>query len=358
MSCGFQNTYPRYPLSVPAARPFASFMAKSEESPLSPWDLYQSYGLSPDPNAGKGVTVAVVAAFGSDSLQNDFNAFNRAFGLPEATVGILYSDAQSASVKAPENWRIEINADVSWLHAVASGVRILCVFAPDAEITSLMNAALLAAEKADIVSMSFGSAEFREETDYSRRLAGTGKLFIASSGDRGGAVLYPSASDAVISVGGAVFHRNTANGRVFAYSAWENGGGGPSLYTGIPNWQKKFAPIAPMASGMRATPDLALDACQNPGYAVYDGESGAFRGICGTSISAPVFAGMCARYFAENGVRMSSAAMSARLYELAGATAYDADQTAFHDVILGSNGRYEALVGFDLCTGLGVPRPA
>ena len=46
---------------------------------------------------------------------------------------------------------MEATADASWLHAVAPGAKILCVLAPNAAITSLMQAALAAAEKADIV---------------------------------------------------------------------------------------------------------------------------------------------------------------------------------------------------------------
>ena len=349
------STYPRFPLSVPSAHPFANFSRPSDEAPRSPWNLYQSYGLKPDMAAGSGVTAAVVAAFGSPTLQHDFDEFNRYFGLPAAEIEILYSGAEPSVF--PENWRIETTADVCWLHASAPGAKLLCVLAPDADISTLMEAALFAADRADIVSMSFGSAEFRGQTDCDRRLAESKKLFIASSGDTGGAALYPSASDAVISVGGAVFHQNTANGRIFAYSAWENGGGGPSLYTGIPKWQKRFEPIAALTGEMRGTPDIALDACQSPGYAVFDGKNERFRGICGTSIGAPVFSGMCARHFSENGEKASSRAVCERLYELAGGVLYNKKEAkdSFYDVIIGSNGRFDALIGYDLCTGLGVP---
>lgn len=349
------STYPRFPLSVPNAHPFANFARPSDEAPRSPWDLYRSYGLKPDMDAGSGVTAAIVVAFGSPTLQRDFDEFNRYFGLPAAEVEIRYSGTEPSVF--PENWQIETTADVCWLHAAAPGAKLLSVFASGADISALMEAALFAAERADIVSMSFGSAEFRGQTDYDRQLAETGKLFVASSGDTGGAVLYPSASDAVISVGGAIFHRNAANGRIFAYSAWENGGGGPSLYTGIPNWQNRFKPIAALTNDMRGTPDIAMDACQSPGYAVFDGKSERFRGICGTSIGAPVFSGMCARYFNENGEKASSRAVCERLYALAGGVLYNKKEAkdSFYDVIIGSNGRFDALIGYDLCTGLGVP---
>lgn len=323
---------PRYPLSVPTARSFAAFAQSDGSAPRSPWVFYRAYGLPYSETAGSGVTVAVVAAFHA-------------------------SGTYLQSGRAVDSWRLEATADASWLHAVAPGAKILCVLAPNAAITSLMQAALAAAEKADIVSMSFGSAEFETQTEFDESLRATEKCFVASSGDGGGAVCYPSASASVVSVGGAVFHRNPVNGSVFSYSAWENGGGGPSLYTGIPEWQKRFSPIAAMSGGNRATPDIALDACLSPGYAVYDRAAGDFRGICGTSIGAPVFSGILARHMARSGRRLTAAQVGNALYAAAGTDSYDSEQAkaSYYDVILGSNGRFDARIGYDFCTGLGVP---
>lgn len=356
---------PRYPLSVPTARSFAVFAKSDGGVPRSPQDLYRAYSLPDGDSAGSGVTVAVVAAFHASGtyLQSDFDAFNSAFGLPAAVLEILYSrsgadetgDGQSG--RAVDSWRLEATADASWLHAVAPGAKILCVLAPNAAITSLMQAALAAAEKADIVSMSFGSAEFDTQRTFDEALRATGKCFVASSGDAGGAVCYPSASASAVSVGGALFHRNPVNGRVFSYSAWENGGGGPSLYTGIPEWQRRFVPIAAMSGDRRATPDIALDACLSPGYAVYDRAADTFRGICGTSIGAPVFSGLLARHMASCGRRLTAAEAGKALYAAAGSDFYDSERAkaSYYDVILGSNGRFEARIGYDFCTGLGVP---
>ena len=196
---------PRYPLSVPTARSFAAFAQSDGSAPRSPWDFYRAYGLPYSDTAGSGVTVAVVAAFYASGryLQSDFDAFNRAFGLPAAVIEMLYSRSTSGetgdgqSGRAVDSWRMEATADVSWLHAVTPGAKIVCVLAPNAAITSLMQAVLLAAEKADIVSMSFGSAEFETQTEFDESLRATEKCFVASSGDAGGAVCYPSASASV-----------------------------------------------------------------------------------------------------------------------------------------------------------------
>ncbi len=61
--------------------------------------------------------------------------------------------------------------------------------------------------------------------------------------------------------------------------------------------------------------------------------------------------------FNENGEKASSRAVCERLYALAGGVLYNKKEAkdSFYDVIIGSNGRFDALIGYDLCTGLGVP---
>ena len=44
------------------------------------------------------------------------------------------------------------------------------------------------------------------------------------------------------------------------------------------------------------------------------------------------------------------------LYKLAGETEYNIPQYYFDDITVGSNGKHDALVGYDMCTGLGAPR--
>ena len=43
------------------------------------------------------------------------------------------------------------------------------------------------------------------------------------------------------------------------------------------------------------------------------------------------------------------------LYTLAGKTQYSKPQYAFNDITIGTNGVYDALIGYDMCTGLGAP---
>ncbi len=354
----FCRTFPRYPLSVPTASSFLSQTmpdVTQTQTAFSPRDIYAAYGLAydaHDTSSGRGKTAAVVGAYDTTGLQSDFEAFCRAFDLP---VGALEIYATASPAPVTNAWSLEARADTEWLYAMCPTSRIVCVSTPSASLDDLFDGIMLALQKgADIVSLSWGIAEFRGQEAYSERLARTGKVFVASSGDSGGVVSFPSSSDAVISVGGTVLHR-ASTGRVFARSAWQNGGGGASAYTKIPAWQARFSPIPSLSGAFRATPDVACDAALSPGYAVFAESAGGFMTVGGTSVAAPVFSGICARILQKADKDISGADFAARLYALAGKTEYTNSQKCFYDVTVGTNGKYFAKVGYDLCTGLGAP---
>lgn len=341
------SVLPRYPLPTPTARPFVRRLHST--SPLTPSLLYPTYGVRFNPHAGHGHKLALISAFSAPYLQSGLDRFAAAYRLPGTAVQV---ESMGGSGDILPDWCLESDADVQWAHAASPGAELLLVLARDATLDALMCAVYRAAALgADVISASFGGAEFFGELAYNRRLAKLSAVFVASSGDEGGRVVYPSASDGCISIGGAVFLRR--GGRVFAARAWEDGGGGPSRYTGIPNWQAEMEGIIEQSGSYRATPDVAMEACPTEGYSVCDSLSGRFRAICGTSVGAPIFAGLYAR--AANG-RRATAALARDLYTLAGGDRYRAG--FFDDIIFGNNGRYQAAHGFDLCTGLGRPAKA
>lgn len=348
--------YPRYPLSTPEARSFASLAAKApDQQALTPGYLDLAYGLRSSDSDGEGVTIAVIEAYTNDAVAEDFARFGEHFGLPKGNLEVHRIDGGVRGYVS--SWSLEASGDTQWAYAAAPAARILCVFVPDAQISSLFDGVDYAlAHGADIVSMSWGVGEFGAQSAFSRKMKESGRIFVASAGDVGGAVYFPSSSEAVVSVGGAQLDR-IGTCHDFFRSAWQHGGGGPSLYTPMPPYQKRFGNIGQLAGAYRATPDIAMDACTDPGYAVYNSDAGGFTAVCGTSISAPVFAGFCARLLQRNPAAFGGADhnVPVYLYQLAGKTEYDIPQYYFHDITVGSNGKYDALVGFDLCTGLGVP---
>jgi kumamolisin len=349
-----EEKIPKFPLSHPRARPFVSFPEKSASPPLTPTDVYAAYGTDLSESPGKNVKIALIEAFGSDSAKSDFEKFGKAYSLPENSLEIEYPFG--ASALCDSKWAAEIHADSQWAYAIAPYAEIVCVVAKNADLSSLALAAEYAVRelRADVISMSFGAEEYSAQLEIDRLFAQNKAVYVASSGDVGSTVFYPSSSSHVISAGGCVLHTNVA-GKSFERSAWPHGGGGPSRYTGIPVWQRRFKGLSSLSGRARATPDVSLNAADVPGYSVYISGMGGFTSVGGTSVSAPVFAGMCARIIQKSADYKNYNSMSEYLYARAGKTHYANPQYAFYDVHTGNSGKYKALFGYDFCTGLGAP---
>ena len=348
------DTIPHYPLFTHVARNFAQLAQNtSSESPFTPADIYTAYSLTSTDTDGEGITVAVVGAFNSVTLSLDFKRFGQMFDLPDNTLEVYFPDGSGTEYSENRSWELESHADTQWVYAVSPASRIICVLARDARIESLFSAVDTAINLgADVISMSWGSPEFYGQSEYTERMKNSGRVFVASAGDSGGEVLFPSSSDAVVSVGGTVLHR-LRSGSVFARTAWINGGGGPSKITPMPSWQRIFSGITELSGEYRASPDIALNAGETPGYYVY--YNGNPVSVGGTSVSAPVFSGICARILQKNPNLTKEMNIMQYLYKKAGETNYSEPQYYFSDVTVGTNGKYDALTGFDLCTGLGAP---
>jgi hypothetical protein len=156
----------------------------------------------------------------------------------------------------------------------------------------------------------------------------------------------PADDPHVTAVGGTSLSLNSSTGIPTSETAWFDGGGGQSVIFSRPAWQPSSALIA---GSNRLVPDVASAADPNTGaFLVFQG---AIWEIGGTSWSAPVWAGFCARINqirAGNGVP-PIALLGPSIYPFVGTT-------LFRDVVSGANGVYTAGPGFDLCTGLGVPQ--
>jgi subtilase family serine protease len=153
-----------------------------------------SYNLNPLYAAGfdgRGKTIAIVDAYGSDTIRHDLHVYNTAFGLPSmcgeesvvCTAGMPTFDTLtlqgSPATKAPppkskgtgqENksaWALEVSLDVESAHAIAPGANILLVTSPTAEtlgvqgFPQMMNNEQYVVDHhlADVISQSFASAE-------------------------------------------------------------------------------------------------------------------------------------------------------------------------------------------------------
>ncbi len=115
------------------------------------------------------------------------------------------------------------------------------------------------------------------------------------------------------------------------------GGGYSRDFQPIPAWQVG-APKPPAGRG-RMVPDVAANADPDTGYTIIVGGKATVVG--GTSAVAPLYAGL----FASFGARLG----------FVNPELWANEKTCFTDITKGGNGAYDAGVGPDPCTGLGVP---
>ncbi|HEU0318417.1 MAG TPA: hypothetical protein VFR49_13865, partial [Solirubrobacteraceae bacterium] len=176
---------------------------------------------------------------------------------------------------------------------------------------------------------------------------------------------YPASSPYAVAVGGTVLYTNqtTPTTRFLEY-AWPFTGGGDTLLIDAPAYQRGtpglFLPCLATPDGQltntgqpcRGIPDVAAqsgDALTN-GYAIV--AAGAPGQGGGTSLSAPLWAGMWARVNQSAGGAGYGFA-NETLYRLGRADATRARD--FFDVTVGLNGIYAALPGWDYVSGFGAP---
>jgi subtilase family serine protease len=161
---------------------------------FNPHSTRSAYNLAPlyaAGNDGRGVTIAVVDAYGSDTMAHDLHVYDQAFGLTAmcGEEGVACAPGMptfsqlhyggSPATKAPpptskgtgqENksaWALEVALDVETAHSIAPGANILLVTTPTAEtlgvqgFPAMMNAEQYVVDHhlAQVISQSFASAE-------------------------------------------------------------------------------------------------------------------------------------------------------------------------------------------------------
>jgi hypothetical protein len=154
----------------------------------------------------------------------------------------------------------------------------------------------------------------------------------------------------VIGVGGTSLYLD-ASGNYGYESAWSGSGGGISAYEAQPSYQQG---VVTQSSTSRISPDVAFVADPNTGVAVYDSYATGgtpWLQVGGTSVSAPVFAGLVAivnEGRAINGFGSLDGATETlpAIYDLS---------NDFRDITTGGPPVYPATVGYDPATGFGTP---
>ncbi len=384
--------------TLPAARRFPPILApKRSKVPrrglatargpaggYTPEEIRAAYDLPEPGTAGaRGERVAILE-FGGGFSSRDFGAFCAHYGLPEGDVTeVSLSGAKNDYRGKTGNADLEVALDMDWVRGTAPDADLDLWWVPntDAGWVDFLNALLDApdARRPSIVSISWGMPEDGFSTsrryDQTRQLflscALLGITFVSATGDAGAGdvpedsvafdgqrhVDFPSVVPEVTAVGGT---KLVPRGDAFAETAWNDGpdsgatGGGFSRFVAVPAWQKPALAGRHGVTG-RGIPDVAAVASPDPGLSIFVRNKWTAAG--GTSVAAPIWAGILARV---NAARV--AAGRPRL-GAANAALYAAAQgvSPFRDITQGGNSYggvvgYRAAKGWDPVTGLGSAR--
>ncbi len=311
---------------------------------MTPTEIKTAYHL---PMTGGKGTIAIIDAYDDATMEKDLGDFDKEFNLPSCTTanGCFEKHKMSAAEKNNSGWALETTLDVEWAHAIAPSAKILLIEATTPSGANLLKAIDYAASRTDVVavSMSWGGAEFPEETTMdSHFVSKSNAIFFASSGDNGTGASWPASSPNVVGVGGTsltLFKNNSTKSE----TAWSGSGGGISKYEKAPTFQQNYN--IPKSNGMRAVPDVAYDANPADGFSII--RNGVWEVVGGTSAGSPQWAAIAA---------LGSGANNTNFY---------ADKSSksslnyFHDIVSGSNGDCgyicAARAHYDYVTGLGSP---
>jgi len=313
----------------------------------TPGDIQAAYNL--DPSLGAGQTVAIVDAYGYSTAASDLASYRKAAGLPpcrqsDGCLRILNQNgqprplpAQPSTTSSAFGWVFEQSLDLDAVSAVCPKCKIVLIQAKGANSKALYAAVVTAAKFAPIVSMSWGAREQGSPTprDFFNR---GNHVLVASAGDQGGGAKngggpqIPCVYASVVCVGGTYLAHS---GGVWSESVWNDNASlcpkpcgatnsGCSRIVKKPAWQTDRSCKA------RSAVDVAADASVFSAFAVYNsnfvrpGSSSPWAGAGGTSLSAPIIAGVVA--LAGNATNFG-----------AGASRIWNDHSALRDVVSGTN---------------------
>jgi subtilase family serine protease len=195
---------------------------------FDPASIHAAYNTGPLTAAGydgRGMTIAIVDSYGSDTIAHDLHVYDQAFGVAPMcgeesvtcasgmpTFSQLSLQGSPATVAPPPQsngtgqedkagWDLEVSLDVETAHAMAPGANILLVTTPTAETLGVQGfPQMMAAEDyvvqhhlANVISQSFASAEGAfssaaalQNLRYAfQDAAANGVTVLGSSGDNG-----------------------------------------------------------------------------------------------------------------------------------------------------------------------------
>jgi kumamolisin len=365
----------------PAAKPYFRVLeaSRTQAAPASasftPPQLAKLYDFPTDVD-GSGQTIGIIE-LGGGYRPADLKTYFTDLGLAPPTVTTVRVDGGINSPTNASSADGEVMLDIEVAAGVAPKAKIVVYFAPNTTkgfLDAITMAVHDTTHRPSVLSISWGGAENTWTTQaldsFDQAFQGAGLLGVtvtcaagdAGSGDQNADngqpdglahADFPASSPNVLACGGTRIA--VAGGVITSETVWNDdplrsaGGGGISDHFAVPAYQasSNIPPSAnPGGRRGRGSPDVAGDADPQSGYAVrVDGQK---LVIGGTSAVAPLWAGLIA--LANQKLGKPVGFLNPVLYTSAKVRA------TMRDITSGNNGAYRAQVGWDACTGLGVPQ--
>src|SRR5260370_9903386 len=274
----------------------------------TPHALRVAYGveaLTEQGFTGKGEAVIDIVSYGSPTLQQDMDVFDKQFGLPPVTIRVsspLGTVPFNANNKDMIGWAAETELDVQIIHTIGPGAGIVVMTSPVDETEGTIGLPeflkleqnAVAHHLGFIFSQSYVASEatladrtgqqlVKTYSDfYKQIITQEGFTVVSGSGDNGATdwgniaatklapmptVNFPADVPWVTAVGGTNLVR-AASG--YDETAWPGSGGGLSKFFSEPTFQKRMPQaVQSLLAGHPGLPDLAADAHPNNRMAFY-----------------------------------------------------------------------------------------
>ncbi len=345
-----------------------------------PADYWRAYDALKAPT-GSNVSIAIMTAGQLGDAVNNLRQNETSDGLAQVPVITKQVGVPGGVITdGVDEWTLDMTASSGMARSLKSLYVYDTTSLDDSDIALMYNR-WVTDRLGKIGNSSFGGCEYGPFLDGSMILddeiflqgASQGQTMFASTGDTGSfcpvevgvngipaglpLVNYPASSPYVVGVGGTTLVTQN-DGSYQSEAAWYSGGGGVSQFEYSPVWESPAQPIGQNAD-MRGLPDIAMDADLQTGMNLYDADQGGWIVIGGTSLASPLAAGTYARLLSANTklgfappqfyTNFTSHTAGA---QVTGPPPWQPDG-GFHDLLVGANGTYTALPGYDYTTGLG-----
>ena len=307
--------------------------------------------------AATNTTIAIISEGNITQTLTDLDSFASKNGFPAPTVQKVVVGTPGNDTSGTVEWNMDSQSSLSMAGGkVQKMIFYVATSLADAPLTAAYNKAVTD-NVAKAINVSLGECEnaakssgIESSNDAIFQVAvAQGQVFSVSSGDSGSAECgkktagqsYPAVSPFVIAVGGTTL--KTKKTTTWAgETVWSGAGGGPSTTENAPAWQTSAGVLT---GTRRGVPDVSFDADPNSGALVLVGTKN--EQVGGTSLAAPIFAGLWAREQSKHGNALVFPGSALYQYGPGNSAAM------FHDVTSGSNGGYTAKAGWDYASGFG-----